>query len=62
MRKQKRHALFGNFFARLAHTPAVQIAAEIEAMDWLALDGPHPATLAPLLHEQVLPALQQMAD
>ena len=50
------------FYARLAHTPAVQIATEIEAMVWLALDGPHPATLAPLLHEQVLPALQQMAD
>ena len=44
----------------VAHTPlqqAVQQAAEIAELQWLSLDQPLPANLAPLLHKQVIPAL-----
>lgn len=51
------------FVAQLADMPTVHIAAEIEAMQWLPL---HASTvqgtdtaLAPLLSEQVLPALRR---
>ena len=37
----------------------VQPAAELEELRWLALDAPLPDDLAPLLREQVLPALQR---
>ncbi len=37
----------------------VQVQAEIEALDWLAPRTQQPEHLAPLLHEQVLPALLQ---
>lgn len=43
------------FHARLPH--AVSAAAELEELYWLAAHAPHPANLAPLLREQVLPAL-----
>lgn len=39
----------------------VRLEAEIEAMQWLALDAPLPPTLAPLLREQLVPQLRQMA-
>ena len=38
----------------------VQPAAELEELRWLALDAPLPDDLAPLLREQVLPALQRL--
>lgn len=45
----------------VAHAPvlhALQPAAEIAALQWLALDQPLPDTLAPLLRNQVIPALR----
>lgn len=38
----------------------VQPAAELEELRWLALDAPLPDDLAPLLRDQVLPALQRL--
>ena len=35
----------------------VTAAAELEELAWLGLDDPWPANLAPLLREQVIPAL-----
>lgn len=46
------------FYASLAHTPDVQIAAEIEAMQWWPIDAPMDEYFAPLLREMVLPALR----
>lgn len=43
------------FVGRLAGE--VQVQAEIEALDWLELYAQHQEHLAPLLREQVLPAL-----
>lgn len=40
---------------------AVQPAAELAALQWLALDQPLPDTLAPLLRSQVIPALRARA-
>lgn len=45
------------FVGRLASE--VRAQAEIEALDWLELHTPRPEHLAPLLREQVLPALLQ---
>ncbi len=45
------------FYAQLAHTPDVQIAAEIAAMQWWPIDVPMDEHFAPLLREKVLPAL-----
>ena len=45
------------FVARLPH--AVQAMAELEELAWLAPGAPLPANLAPLLREQILPALEQ---
>lgn len=48
----------------VAHAPlqhAVHPAAELAALQWLALDQPLPDTLAPLLRSQVIPALQARA-
>ena len=47
------------FVAHDALTAPVQMAAEIAAVRWLPLDGTFPATLAPLLRDQVIPALRQ---
>lgn len=46
------------FYTSLAHTPDVQIAAEIEAMQWWPIDAPMDEYFAPLLREMVLPALR----
>ena len=46
------------FRATLPH--AVQAAAELEELRWLDAGQPLPADLAPLLREQVLPALQRI--
>lgn len=43
------------FVAALPH--AVQPAAELEELAWLAPSGEQPHNIAPLLREQVLPAL-----
>jgi 8-oxo-dGTP pyrophosphatase MutT (NUDIX family) len=43
------------FIAALPH--AVQPAAELEELAWLDTSADYPANLAPLLREQVLPAL-----
>lgn len=43
------------FIATLPH--AVQPAAELEELAWLVPTGDYPHNLAPLLREQVLPAL-----
>ena len=43
------------FVAALPH--AVQPAAELDELAWLAPSGEHPHNIAPLLREQVLPAL-----
>lgn len=43
------------YVAALPH--AVQPAAELEELAWLAPTGDYPHNLAPLLREQVLPAL-----
>ncbi len=43
-----------------AHLPAatqIAPAAELDALHWLAVDAPIPAEVAPLLRDQVLPAL-----
>lgn len=48
------------FRAQLPH--AVSAAAELEELCWLALHAPQPADLAPLLREQVLPALGRPGD
>ena len=48
------------FRAQLPH--AVSAAAELEELYWLARHAPQPANLAPLLREQVLPALEQPCD
>ena len=45
---------------RAALLHAVQPAAELEELRWLALDAPLPDDLAPLLRDQVLPALQRL--
>lgn len=46
------------FVARL--NQPVAPAAELEELAWLSADQPYPATLAPLLREQVLPALRSL--
>ncbi len=46
------------FVARLDQPVAP--AAELEELTWLGADQPYPATLAPLLREQVLPALRSL--
>lgn len=46
------------FRAALPH--AVQAAAELEELRWLEADQPLPGDLAPLLRDQVLPALQRL--
>lgn len=48
------------FVGRSPLRQPVHIAAEIEALQWLALDAPLPASLAPLLREQVIPALRTL--
>lgn len=45
------------FVGRLAEK--VQAQAEIEALDWLTPQTPHRIRLAPLLRQQVIPALLQ---
>jgi len=45
------------FYAALAHTPNVHIAAEIEAMQWWPVDAAMDDSFAPLLREMVVPAL-----
>lgn len=45
------------FMGRLAGEAQIQIQAEIEAFAWLELNSQQQDHLAPLLHEQVLPAL-----
>ena len=46
------------FHAQLDAVPDVQIAAEIEAMQWWPIDAAMHDDFAPLLRERVLPALQ----
>ena len=46
------------FVATLAQQPSLQIAAEIAAMQWIDIHAPAQSHLAPLLEEQVLPALR----
>lgn len=45
------------FIAMLAATPSLHIAAEIEAMQWLDVHHGAQQHLAPLLLEQVIPAV-----
>ena len=50
------------FLAKLPTAQPIQIAAEIEAFDWLPLDGAITVKIAPLLREQILPRLRQLAN
>lgn len=45
------------FLGRLTDTATIVPAAELDALHWLAIDAPLPAHVAPLLRDQVLPAL-----
>lgn len=45
------------FHARLEPMTEVAPAAELDALHWLVVDAPLPAEAAPLLRDQVLPAL-----
>lgn len=45
------------FYAALAHTPEIHIAAEIEAMQWWPMDSAMDDSFAPLLRESVVPEL-----
>ena len=47
------------FYAALAQTTDVHIAAEIEAMQWWPVDAAMDDSFAPLLREMVVPALRQ---
>ena len=49
------------FVACAALQQPVQIAAEIAGQRWLDWEGPLPDDLAPLLREQVIPALRRRA-
>ena len=48
------------FFARAPLSSQVQPAAEIAEVQWLDLQAPWPDTLAPLLRDHILPALQKL--
>lgn len=46
------------FTVDVRHAAGLQMAAEIEAVQWLRIDRPVPLDVAPLLRAHIIPALQ----